>query len=68
MNQVRIKKTRADALSDDYVNDVVNVATFDWAMDALLELGIQDDPCPYSVRNGFRWYEGLPFPPPDIAA
>lgn len=65
MSQVRITKTRAEALKDEFVKGTYTQKTFDWLMDALLELGVADDPCPYAPRTGFRFHDDLPLPTND---
>jgi hypothetical protein len=59
MNQVTPSKSRAEVLKTEYSLDEVSSDVFDWAMDALLALGIADEPCPYSPGEGFKWYGNL---------
>ena len=62
MSQARPALSRVEALKEEYSGGHIPDDAFEWTVEALLQLGIADDPCPYTLTNGFEWHRDVPFP------
>lgn len=64
MSQARPALTREEALKLDYFEDCISQEAFERAAEAIAQLGIMDEPCPYDVEFGFAWWKDVPVPHP----
>src|SRR4051812_45296546 len=54
--------TRGEALKRDYLIDQITQETLEEAAEALAQLGLLDERCPYTVEGGHAWWDQIPTP------